>query len=255
MRNIRREQTEIALALKRDSSAPIRKPAPVRRIAAAVGAVLFQLLALAIFIDLGGQGASEEGAEAVSFNWLYLSPLAPPETPPEVELPAPPEPNVQMPRVVIQTPEEFDPYAVRIEDLRLVSVPTVQIIRYNGDQGGGTAIRLGLGSYFSCDVASYDTLSDDERENCAERMEALRQQRDLLNPNGLLFALTADELRQWNRWESESGGDQGGLLLPCMNAGGFLTVNFDTIDCVAENLSEGQTPENNQQSPPAGGTE
>ena len=146
-----------------------------------------------------------------------------------------------MPRITLITPENFDPYAVPIEDLRIVAVPMLQIIPYN--QPGAGSIRLGLGAYFACDVASYDTFSPKQRQDCASRLIALRQQSEALNQNRLLSVLTAAELQRWNRWESEYQANHDSAALPCMNSG----INLAAIDCVVSNITGGYTPDNNPQ--------
>jgi hypothetical protein len=211
----------------------------LRRATAAAGAIVVQILAIAVFVAMDDRRSQENPQNATSFTWLYLSPLAPPETPPEVEIPLPPVPILQMPRVLLYTPEEFDPYAVRIEDLRLVSVPTLQVIPYNQPGGGG--IRLGLGSYFACDVENYDSLSREAQNDCAMRLAALRQEQALADPNALLFVLTASELRQWNRWERENQTSGQSAALPCMNTG----INLAALNCLVSNITGGYDTENN----------
>jgi hypothetical protein len=228
------------LPLIRYNYAPTRKPAPHRRIAAAVGAGIIQVLAAAVFIEFSEEPVPNNETEERAFTWLYLSPLAPPETPPEVELPEQPTP------LILRTPEpEFDPYAVPLEDLRIVSVPTLRIIPY--DEPGGGSVRLGLGAYFSCDISNYDSLSQEERTDCASRLAALQRERDLTNPDALLFVLTRDEMRQWNRWERDHADSQNGSTAPCMNARSFLTITTATIDCVVSNITDGYDTENNPQ--------
>ena len=213
-----------------------------RRLGALVAALVVQGLALTMFITLDEKRYSGVTPEALSFTWLYLPPLVSQPVEPEVEPPvqqqvqqtAPPAPA---------TPPQIQADEFRIEDLEIISVPTLRVTR--PDALGGAAIRLGMGRYFSCNLANYNTLTADEMTRCSEKLASLRKERDLLDQDALPFVLTASEARLWRGWQRNLLERQALLLLPCLNASGFLTINVASIDCVIASIDDGLDPNNN----------
>jgi hypothetical protein len=230
------------MPLTRDKFSTSPKPPLSRRLGALVAALAVQGLALSMFIALDGQRYSGFAPEALSFTWLYLPPLVSqpvePEVPPPVQQPeqptAPPAPETPpQPRA-----EEF-----RLEDLEIVSVPTLRVTPR--DEANGAAIRLGMRQYFSCNFTNYNTLTENEMTRCAERLASLRKERDLLDSDALPLILTAGEARLWRGWQRNLLERQAPLLLPCLNASGFLTINVASIDCLISSVGSGYDPDNN----------
>jgi hypothetical protein len=238
------------MPLTRDKFSTSPKPPLSRRLGALVAALAVQGLALSMFIALDEQRYFGIAPEALSFTWLYLPPLV--SQPVEPEVPTPVEQQVQPPEQPPEQPtaspapetspqpraEEF-----RLEDLEIVSVPTLRVTPR--DQVNGAAIRLGMRQYFSCNFANYDTLAEDEMTRCAERLASLRKERDLLDSDALPLILTAGEARLWRGWQRNLLERQAPLLLPCLNASGFLTINVASIDCLISSVGSGYDPDNN----------
>jgi len=211
-----------------------------------VAALVVQGLALSMFIALDAKRYSGVTSEALSFSWLYLPPLVSLPVEPEVQPPV--QRQVQQPEQPIAPPApaaspQVQADEFRIEDLEIISVPTLRATR--PDAQGGAAIRLGMGRYFSCNLANYNALTLDEMTRCAERLASLRKERNLLDSDTLPLVLTAGEARLWRGWQRNLLERQAPLLLPCLNASGFLTINPASIDCLIASINNGYDPSNN----------
>ncbi len=226
------------MPLTRDKFPHSPKTSFFRRFGALAAALAVQSLVFSVLLTLDEKRYSGLEPGAPSFTWLYLLPPVlqeeAVEVEPEVEtfgLPAP------------ENLEQQEADEIGIEDLEIIWVPTLRVTR--PDAIGGAAIRLGLGRYFSCNLANYDTLTADERTNCSAKLASLRKERDLLDNDTLPYVLTANEARLWRGWQRNLLERQTPFLLPCLNASGFLTINVASIDCLIESIDDGLDPNHN----------